>query len=78
MTNYFIKFRPGYRSKSGSNCSIQTTFSVLRLYRETNNIIQREGRGRLNASNDDQIRVLRQLLYRYPNMTSSNMNSRFY
>ncbi|CAF1117281.1 unnamed protein product [Rotaria sp. Silwood1] len=51
------------------NCPLQSVFSILRLYRKTNNVLEREGRGRLNALNDDEIRVLRQLLYRYPNHT---------
>jgi hypothetical protein len=28
------------------NCSIATVFNILRLYRETNNVTEREGRGR--------------------------------
>ncbi|CAF5093173.1 unnamed protein product, partial [Rotaria sp. Silwood1] len=51
------------------NCPLQSVFSILCLYRETNNVLEREGRDRLNALKDDEIRVLRQLLYRYPNHT---------
>ena len=35
------------------SCWVQTVFSILRLHRETNDVIERAGRGRLNALNDD-------------------------
>ncbi|CAF4246766.1 unnamed protein product [Rotaria sordida] len=32
------------------NCSIRTVHNILQLFRETNDVIEREGRGRARAS----------------------------
>jgi hypothetical protein len=36
------------------NCSIRTVFSVLQLFHETNNVTEREGRGRALLNNRKQ------------------------
>jgi transcription initiation factor IIE alpha subunit len=37
------------------NCTSRTVRNVLRLFRETNNVIEREGRGRTLLNNSKQI-----------------------
>ncbi len=37
------------------NCTRQTVFNILRLYHETNNVIEREGRGRTLLGNRKRI-----------------------
>jgi hypothetical protein len=59
------------------DCSIQTVYNLLQLFYETNDVIEREGRGRLPWNSDD-IHVLRQLFYRYPTETSASINNRFF
>ena len=38
------------------NCSIQTVCNILQLYQATNNVIEREGRGRSSLNNTKQLR----------------------
>ncbi|CAF2434333.1 unnamed protein product [Rotaria sp. Silwood2] len=59
------------------NCTRRTARNILRLFHETNNVIEREGRGRTLLSNDD-VHMLRQLFYRYPTETVANINDRFF
>lgn len=58
-------------------CSIQTVYTILQLFQETNDVTERDGRGRFRILNNDQVNALRQLLYRYPSDTSSNIADRF-
>ncbi|CAF1550923.1 unnamed protein product [Adineta ricciae] len=58
-------------------CAIRTVYRILELFEETHNITERNGRGRHMALNNDEIYTLRQILYRYPNETSSNIVNRF-
>ncbi len=37
------------------NCSRRTVFNILQLFRETNNVIEREGRGRTLLNNTRRI-----------------------
>jgi transposase len=60
------------------NCSTQTVYNILNLFRETNDVIERRGRGGTNSLTADERNVLRQLFYRYPHETSARINSRFY
>jgi hypothetical protein len=49
MANYSLRFDQNMTPNeiaSFMNCSIATVFNILRLYRETNNVTEREGRGR--------------------------------
>ncbi|CAF5076180.1 unnamed protein product, partial [Rotaria sp. Silwood1] len=57
-------------------CSIQTVYNILQLFQETNDVIERNGRGRLRILNNDQVNTLRQLLYQYPTDTSSSIADR--
>ncbi|CAF1223319.1 unnamed protein product [Rotaria sordida] len=48
-----------------ANCSIRTDHNILQLFRETNDVIEREGRARARASlNNDDTQILRRLFYR--------------
>jgi len=58
-------------------CSIQTVYNILQLFQETNEVTERDGRGRFRILNNDQVNTLRQLLYRYPTDTSSSIADRF-
>jgi len=60
------------------NCSFQTVYNILRLFNETNDVIEREGRGGGNVLTNDEIYVLRKLFYRYPDETSSQINNHFF
>ncbi|CAF4655222.1 unnamed protein product [Rotaria sp. Silwood2] len=60
------------------NCTHPTVHNILQLFYETNDVVEREGRGGGNSLNDDDIHILRRLFYRYPNDTSSQLNNRFY
>ena len=59
-------------------CSFQTVYNILHLFNETNDVIEREGRGGRNALTTDEVCVLRRLFYRYPNETARQINSRFF
>ncbi|CAF1485702.1 unnamed protein product [Rotaria sordida] len=59
------------------NCSIRTVHNILQLFRNTNDVIEREGRGRAPLNNDD-IQILRRLFYRYLTETAANVNNRFF
>ena len=58
------------------NCSIRTVHNLLRLFHETNDVIEREGHGcgRTSLKNDD-TQMLRRLSYRYPTETAAGTNS---
>ncbi|CAF3588473.1 unnamed protein product, partial [Rotaria sp. Silwood2] len=60
------------------HCSVRTVYNILELFRETNDVVEREGRGGVNSLTNDEIHILRQLLYRYPDETSTQLNNRFY
>lgn len=60
------------------NCTHQTVHNILQLFDETNDVVERAGRGSSNSLIDDEIHTLRRLFYRYPNETSSELNNRFY
>ncbi|CAF4598075.1 unnamed protein product, partial [Didymodactylos carnosus] len=62
---------------SSMNCTIRTVFNILRLYHETNNVTEGKGRDR-NLLNQSDIRILRQLFYRYPVETAFNIRNRFF
>ncbi len=63
MANYFVKFRPRHASNSNSLCyslfnskfEFRTVSNILQLFRETNNVIEREGRGRGSLNNRKRI-----------------------
>ncbi|CAF4071323.1 unnamed protein product [Rotaria sordida] len=46
------------------------------LFQETNDVMERTGRGRLHMLNNDEIHTLQQILYRYPTVTSSSIADR--
>jgi transposase len=60
------------------NCSVRTVYNILELFDETNDVVERHGRGGGNSLSDTEIFILRQLLYRYPYETSNQINNRFY
>jgi transposase len=60
------------------NCSVQTVYNILELFYETNDVIERQGRGGGNSLIDTEIFILRQILYRYPYETSNQISNRFY
>ncbi|CAF2995233.1 unnamed protein product, partial [Rotaria sp. Silwood2] len=60
------------------NCSVRTVYYILSLYQDTNDIIERSGRGRHNMLNDYEMHTLRQMLYRYSNETSTSIANRFF
>ncbi|CAF1070008.1 unnamed protein product, partial [Rotaria sordida] len=60
------------------NCTHQTVHNILQLFHETNDVVEREGRGGGNSLADDDIHTLRRLFNRYPSETSSQLNNRFY
>ncbi len=60
------------------NCSVQTVYNILELFYETNDVVERQGRGGGNSLTDGEIFILRQILYRYPYETSNQINHRFY
>ena len=60
------------------SCSTQTVHNILDLFRETNDVIERRGRGGGNSLTTDERNVLRQLFYKYPHETSAQINYRFY
>ncbi len=59
-------------------CSIQTVYSILDLFEETDDVLERNGRGHNTLFNANEFRTLRQILYRYPNDTSSNIANGFF
>jgi transposase len=59
-------------------CSIQTVYSILDLFEETNDVVERNGRGRHTLFSANEFHTLRQILYRYPNDTSSNIAHRLF
>jgi transposase len=59
-------------------CSIQTVYSILDLFEETNDVVERNGRGRNTLFSANEFHTLRQILYRYPNDTSSNTANRLF
>lgn len=60
------------------DCSTQTVCNILDLFRETNDVIERRGRGGGNSLTTDERCVLRKLFYRHSNETSGQINYRFY
>lgn len=60
------------------DCSTRTVYNILDLFRATNDVVERRGRGGGNALTADERKILRQLFYRYPHETSARINSRFY
>ncbi len=60
------------------NCSVQTVYNILELFYETNDVVERQGRGGTKTLSDIEIYTLRQILYRYPHETSTQINNRFY
>ena len=50
----------------------------LYLFRETNGITERQGRGGGNSLTNDGIEILRQLFYRYSNETSMQLSNLFF
>jgi hypothetical protein len=59
-------------------CTIPTVYNILRLFNETNDVIEREGRGGGRVLTNDEVYALRQLFYRYPHETSRQINNRFF
>ncbi len=59
------------------NCSVRTVYNILQLFHGTNDVIEREGRGGDNSLTNDEVHTLRQLLYRYPDETSTQLTNRF-
>jgi hypothetical protein len=59
-------------------CSFQTVYNILRLFNETIDVIEREGRGSGSVLTNTEVYALRQLFYRYPDETSKQINSRFF
>ena len=54
MTIHFIVFRSRYVSISIAaivDCSIRTVHNILQLFRETNDVIEREDRGHASLNN---------------------------
>lgn len=58
-------------------CSKQTVYNILKLFQETNDVMERRGRGRTSLTLDER-KVLRQLFYKYSHEVSARINSRFY
>jgi hypothetical protein len=50
----------------------------LELFYETNDVLEREGRGGTNSLTNIEIYTLRQILYRYPHETSAQINNRLF
>ena len=59
------------------NCTHQTVHNILQLFHETNNVFERDRRGGSNSLTSHEIHVLRQLLYRYPYETATQLNNQF-
>ena len=60
------------------DCSAQTVCNVLNLFSDTNDVLERSGRGGNNSLTNDERHVLRQLFYRHSNETSARIDDRFY
>lgn len=65
------------RIASVVKCSVSTAHNIIRLFRETNDVIEREGRGRTLLNIHD-MHTLRQLFYKHPTETAAAINNRFF
>jgi hypothetical protein len=66
------------RLDQGINCSVQTVCNILQLFNDANDVIEREERGGGNSLTNDEVYTLSQLLYRYLDETSIQLNNRLY
>jgi transposase len=58
-------------------CSTHTVYNILNLFRQTDDVVERRGRGGRNSLTTEERRVLRQLFYNYRTETSARINDRF-
>ncbi|CAF1241681.1 unnamed protein product [Didymodactylos carnosus] len=59
------------------DCTPRTVRNIVRLYDETGDVIEREGRGCPSLGNDN-VLILRQLFYRHPTESSAIIADRFF
>ena len=58
------------------NCLFSSIRHIINLFYETNNVLEREGRGRPATIHGSVRRAFRQILSRYPTSTSSTIATR--
>ncbi|CAF3971149.1 unnamed protein product [Rotaria sp. Silwood1] len=76
-----LKFDQGLNAHTIAHhipCHVSTVYNIINLYQETNDVIERDGRDRHMLLNDNEIHTLRQVLFRYPNETSTSIANRFF
>ncbi|CAF2608415.1 unnamed protein product [Rotaria sp. Silwood2] len=60
------------------HCTSRTVYNILRLFLDTNDVIERNGRDRRDMLNTDETIALRRLFYRYRDETSMSITTRFF